>query len=227
MAPQKGFYISLGLLDGITLAFILTMTILNTITSPETLSLTLPLSTIHLINYIVNMKTKYKYTIIPVLIKIFLGHLYHILIVINYHVFNIPLNVLNSVVFFASFVIHLVHGSNSDSKSKEPADLYERFPAQSQPMLNDAKYIANSQQVSPGNQQPVIYILPQQQQQQAYYYPQPNTNGNAVFVQGSSGQVVPQYYPQQTQTIQGMGDNTNVTVNKSDNTPQGDNMVVG
>ena len=227
MAPQKGLkglYFSICLLDGFTMAFITAITILNAIFSPETLSLTVPISTIHITNYIINMRTKYKYTIVPVLIKIFLGHLYNILFVMNYYVFNIPLIILNTIVFFASFVIHLVHGSNLNSK--DSPDLYEDLPAPNQPILGDAKYIANAQQAIPGNQQQVIYIQPNQQQQQLYYYyPQQNTNGNAMFVQGTSGQVIPQYYPQQTQNVQGIGVAPNVTVNKNDITPQGDNMI--
>jgi hypothetical protein len=221
----KNFYIALSCVDTISLAIILALTIINGIYRPITLGTAGVLTSVHIINYIVNMYTKYKYTVIPILVKLFFGHIYFLWIDFDHPICNIPLINFNTMFFIASFILQMIHGIMQCCLSAKSPNVYQAFPTSNQPILNNAQYITNTQQGVPGNQQQGIYFKPQEQQQQQvyYYYPQQNTNGNAI-VQAPSGQVTPQYYPQQTQNISGV----NAAVYENNNMPlppPSDNMV--
>ena len=219
----KNFYIALSCIDTISLALILALTITNGIYRPITLGTAGILTSVHIINYIVNIYTKYKYTVIPILVKLFFGHIYFLWIDSDELMWNFPLLYFNSIAFFVSFVLHITHGIMKCCLSTKTPNSYKAFPISNQPILTNEQYIISTQQAVPGNQQQGIYIPQEQQQQVYYYYPQQNINGNAT-VQAPSGQVIPQYYPQQTQTIP----DVNAVVYENNNMPlppQSDNMV--
>ena len=222
----KNFYIALSCVDTISLAIILALTIINGIYRPITLGTAGVLTSVHIINYIVNMYTKYKYTVIPILVKLLFGHIYFLWIDYGHPICNIPLINFNTMFFIASFILQMIHGIMQCCLSAKSPNVYQAFPTSNQPILNNAQYITNTQQGVPGNQQQGIYIPQEQQQQQQvyYYYPQQNINNGNTIVQAPSGQVTPQYYPQQTQNISGV----NAAVYENNNMPlppQSDNMV--
>ena len=96
----------------------LLLTFFNGINQLSTLKYTIPLLIVHIINYIVNLRTKYKYTVIPVIIKLF-GYSYiPVLDVVN-DGFNFSLIMFMSFLLFCSFWMQIIHGNYQKSEAKE------------------------------------------------------------------------------------------------------------
>ena len=119
MMTNISFVCSCLLDSGLSIIMLL-LTFFNGMNQPDTLKYTIPLLIVHIINFIVNLRTKYKYTVIPVIIKLF-GFLYiPVLDVVNDE-FNLNLIIFECFLLIGSFSMHIIHGVYQRSEARECA----------------------------------------------------------------------------------------------------------
>ena len=134
MMTNISFVCSCLLDSGLSIIMLL-LTFFNGINQPDTLKYTIPLLVVHIINFIVNLRTKYKYTVIPIIIKL-LGFLYiPVLDVVNDE-FNMNLIIFECFLLIGSFSMHIIHGVYQRSEAKE----YTYTPTTNQPEQTTTPY---------------------------------------------------------------------------------------
>ena len=155
--------------------------------TPGLMAVLIPLDIIHIVVFIFNLKTKYKYFPVSIITKMFLGMALPFFLMAFSMSFH-PIVIVNSFVFFVSIPVTVI--------SKGPQRRPINSMAYANPQLiaaNPQQFgMANPQQFGMANQPNVVYVQPQQ----PYYAMPPNApGGNVPMVQGYNGYVQPQYYP--------------------------------
>ena len=163
------------------------VTIIFGLETPGLMAVLIPVVIIHIVVFIFNLKTKYKYFPVSIITKMFLGMSLPFFLIIFAKSFS-PIVFVNSFIFFVSIPVTVI--------SKGPQRRPINSMAYANPQLiaaNPQQFaMANPQQFGMANQPNVVYVQPQQ----PYYAMPPNVpGGNVPMVQGYNGYVQPQYYP--------------------------------
>ena len=163
--------------------------------TPGLMAVLIPLDIIHIVVFIFNLKTKYKYFPVSIITKMFLGMALPFFLMAFSMSFH-PIVIVNSFVFFVSIPVTVISKGPQrrpiNSMAYANPQLIAANPQQFG-MANPQQFgMANPQQFGMANQPNVVYVQPQQ----PYYAMPPNApGGNVPMVQGYNGYVQPQYYP--------------------------------